>query len=125
MSKLTTIYRLENYKGKGPFSASQGMVYQLTPHRDPEDMLALINISKEDFESVTDKGCLFGWKTKELMIAFFKNKEKASILASRMKTKISVYNVADFLEFPDGQVLFARPEEEPKRISVRDFLNRN
>lgn len=119
---MKKIYRLENYRGKGPFSGSQRMALQLTQHRDPEDMLALINISKEEFESATDKGCIFGWKTKELMKAFFRNKEKASIVASIMKMKISVYTISDFLEFPDGQVLFARPEENPERISLRDFL---
>ncbi|WP_396190535.1 hypothetical protein [Flavobacterium sp.] len=122
MSKLTTIYRLENYNGKGPYSASQGMIYQLTPHLDPDVMLPMLNISKEEFKSVTDKGCVFGWLTKELMKAFFKDKEKASTLASKMKMKISVYHVSDFLEFPDGQVLFVRPKEKIERISVRDFL---
>ena len=117
------VYRLENYKGKGPFSGSQGMALQLISHKDPTTMLEDIGLSVNEFESVTDKGVIFGWRSAELMRKFFRNSEKASCRASEMKFKITEYEVDSAIEFPDGQVLFVRPDSFIRKISVRDFLD--
>lgn len=119
---MSNIYRLENYKGKGPFSGSQGIVLQLTPHKDPESMLPLKGIGKEEFEKATTEGAIFGWRDEELMRKFFKNADKSSKLASRLKMKISVYDVDNYVEFPDGQVMFNRPDKIKERIPLKQFL---
>ena len=117
------IYRLENYKGLGPFSASQNMVKYLISHNDPETMLESVGLSAEEFQRVTDFGLLFGWSTREFMKNFFRNPEKAIKKASDMKMKISVYEEDNYFLFEDGQVMFLKTTEPIERISLRDFLS--
>lgn len=117
------IYRLENYKGSGPFSASQNMVQHLVRHNDPETMLGSVGLTPEEFERVTDFGMLFGWSTRELMKNFFRNPERAIKKASDMKMKISVYEEDNYFLFEDGQVMFLKTKEPIERISLREFLS--
>lgn len=121
------IYRLENHKGSGPFSASQGMAYELVSHADPDTprMLSSAGINKETFDKITGDGAVFGWSTVTQMQEFFRSPFRASSRASEMKMKVSVYQSDIHFQFVDGQVLFWREHAEMlERISVRSFLNR-
>ena len=81
-------------------------------------------MTKEEFENLTTKGAVFGWKTKNHMKGFFRNTEKACVLASQMKMKISTYSVESLIEFPDGQVLFFKPDKPKERLSLKSFLTK-
>ena len=119
------IYRLENYKGNGPFHASQGMVKELVSHFDPteEKMLKSVGLSIEGFEHCTGKGMLFGWGSIEDMQRFFRNHERSVKTASKMKFKISVYESNTYFKFFDGQILFLKESNPIDRIKLRDFFN--
>lgn len=118
------VYRLENYKGKGPFSASQGMVNYLKPHKDPESMLDSACLTPEEFDFVTNNGLVFGWKSKELMLNFFKNKESSIKRACEMKMKISEYESSTYFIFEDGQILSTCYKKDLlNKWSLKDFFN--
>ena len=121
------IYRLENHKGNGPFSASQGMVYELVSHADPDTprMLDSAGIDKETFDKITGDGAVFGWSTVSQMQEFFRNPSRASLRASEMKMKVSVYQSDIHFQFVDGQLLFWREHADLiDRVSLRDFFNK-
>lgn len=121
------IYRLENHKGNGPFSASQGMAYELVSHADPDTprMLDSAGIDKETFDKITGGGAVFGWSTLSQMQEFFRNPSRASLRASEMKMKVSVYQSDIHFQFVDGQLLFWREHADLiDRVSLRDFFNK-
>jgi len=117
------IYRLENYKGNGPFHATQGMVSELVPHYDPTEtkMLHSSGICLEEFERITDCGAVFGWEDSGKMLAFFKDIKSATKTAARMRFKISVYESNTFFRFLDGQVLFLRYESPLCRYTLKEL----
>lgn len=121
--KKRTVYRLENYRGKGPFSGSKRMAECLITHSDPCDLLDLMIITAAEFDSLTNKGAIFGWDSAEGMIRFFRDKPRSQRVASEMKMKISIYEVKYALDFPDGQVIFVRPETPPVKVSLKQFFS--
>ena len=121
---ILIIYRLENYKGNGPFHASQGMAKELVSHYDPTEpkMLESVGLDLPEFEYVTDRGMLFGWGSKEDMRKFFRNPGRAIKTASRMKFKISVYESSTYFKFMDGQILFLKESPYLYKMSLKELF---
>src|SRR5574343_163372 len=98
------VFRLEKIDQSGPFSGEQEIVLLLSPHRDPIDMIAGIGVSKTKFRRLSKSGWLFAWKSRDHALKFTKQGSNSAIYAAGFMWYR--YTVTDYVEFPDGQVMF-------------------
>ena len=105
------VYRLENHEGHGPFHGDQPCVGFLRPHYDPEDFFKAKGFSRKVFDTLTNAGLVFGWRTQQLYHDFFKPRGQSGCLKHGFSCV--VYRPDLRLELPDGQVMFLREKLDP------------
>lgn len=111
---MATVFRLEKEDHCGPFSGNQDIVLSLIPHRDPEDMIREMGISKRKFKQISKLGWLFAWKDEELSVKFIKPDHVSFVIASGFNWHS--YEVHDYLTFPDGQIMFDPTTARNRRL---------
>lgn len=101
------VYRLEDKTGNGPYSGDQVCVNYLAPHHDPENLMFLCGLPKEVLQALSQAQFLFGWRRLSDYKKFFK--QKGQIKCRELGFDLVVYRPELRFDFPDGQVMFAKP----------------
>jgi hypothetical protein len=101
------VYRLENEKGNGPFHGDQVCVHYLTPHYDPDKMAKVLSLPDEALEALKMANFVFGWSRLSDYRKFFKRGGQSK--CSELGFTQVIYRPELRLDFPDGQVMFSKP----------------
>lgn len=115
------VYRLENSTGHGPFHGDQSCVKFLRPHADPELLLKMFGYPKEVLSALSKAGFVFGWRTRKDYNTFFKSGGQTQ--CKYLGFELAVYTPEWRFDLPDGQVLFARKQQDVLAASaIGDLL---
>ena len=101
------VYRLEDKDGNGPFSGDQVCVRYLTPHHDPDKMMRVLGFPDEILKALGLANFVFGWSRLSDYRKFFKRGGQSKCRGLGF-TQV-IYRPELRLDFPDGQVIFSKP----------------
>lgn len=113
---MLTVYRLQKKDGTGPFSGEQECCVHLVYHKDPEDMLTGIGMTRYEFNRRMQMGWKFGWSNEERVKTFIRSGRERYFKKAGFSW--SVFKVKEYVIFEDGQVMYSPQSASAVNVKI-------